>query len=153
MSSLASFGQINVSGNVALNGTASVTWLNGFMPAVGNSFAVLDYGSHSGTFATITLPPGNLGEGIYGATVFSLMITNTTAQTNLPVFLNIKLVNPSNVVVSWPSSATNYTLQTSTNLSSGSWSNVTSGITTVSTNDVLTNKVNGKAGFFRLQSP
>ena len=153
VSSLASFGQINVSGNVTLNGTASATWLNGFMPAVGNSFAVLDYGSHSGTFATITLPPGYLGEGIYGATVFSLMITNTTAQTNLPVFLSIKLVNPSNAVVSWPSTATNYTLQTSTNLSSGSWSNVTSGIATVSTNDVLTNQVNGKAGFFRLQSP
>ena len=58
VSSLASFGQINVSGSVALNGMASVTWLNGFTPAVGNSFAVLDYGSHSGTFATITLPPG-----------------------------------------------------------------------------------------------
>ena len=81
------------------------------------------------------------------------MITNTTAQTNLPVFLSIKLVNPSNVVVSWPSTATNYTLQTSTNLSSGSWSNVTSGVTTVSTNYVLTNNVNSKAGFFRLQSP
>ena len=43
-------------GNVALNGTASVTWLNGFMPAVGNSFALLDYGSQSGTFANITFP-------------------------------------------------------------------------------------------------
>ena len=154
VSSLASFGQINVSGSVALNGMASATWLNGFTPAVGNSFAVLDYGSHSGTFATITLPPGYLGEGIYGATVFSLMVTNTTAATNtLPVFLSIKLVNPSNAVVSWPSTATNYTLQTSTNLSSGSWSNVTSGVTTVSTNYVHTNNVNNKAGFFRLQSP
>jgi len=86
VSGLSSFGQINVSGNVALNGTASVAWLNGFIPAIGNSFALLDYGSHSGTFAAITLPPGSLGEGIYGATVFSLMITNVTAQTNLPVF-------------------------------------------------------------------
>ena len=49
VSSLASFGQINVSGSVALNGMASATWLNGFTPAVGNSFAVLDYGSHSGS--------------------------------------------------------------------------------------------------------
>ena len=57
-----------------------------FVPAVGNSFAVLDYGSHSGTFANITFPPGTLGQGIYGATGFSLMITNITAQTNLPVF-------------------------------------------------------------------
>ena len=153
VSGLGSFGQINVSGNVALNGTASVAWLDGFTPAISNSFALLDYGSHSGTFANITLPPGSLGQGIYGATVFSVMITNITTQTNPPVFLSIKLVNPSNAVVSWPSSATNYSLQTSTNLSSGSWSNVTSGITTVGTNDVHTNNVNGKASFFRLQSP
>jgi len=138
---------------VALNGTASVSWLNGFTPAVGNSFALMDYGSESGTFATISLPAGSLGEGIYGATVFTLMITNVTAQTNLPVFLSIKLVNPSNAVVSWPSSATNYSLQINTNLSSGSWSNITSGISTVTTNEVFTNSVNGKPGFFRLRSP
>ena len=153
VSGLASFGQVHVVGSVALNGTASVNWLNGFVPAVGNSFALLDYGSQSGTFANITFPTGTLGQGIYGPTVFSVMITNITAPTNLPVFLFIKLVNTNTAVISWPSSATNYTLQTSTNLSSGSWSNITGGITTVSTNDVLSNNVNGKAGFFRLQSP
>ena len=153
VSGVSSFGQINVSGSVVLNGTVSAAWLNGFTPAVGNSFALLDYGSHSGTFANITLPPGTLGEGIYGLTAFSLMITNINAQTSPPVFLNIKLVNTSTAVISWPSSATNYSLQTSTNLSSLSWSNITSGITTISTNDVFSNNVNGKSGFFRLQSP
>ena len=151
-SGLGSFGQINISGNVALNGAASVSWLNGFMPANGNSFALMDYGSESGTFATISLPAGSLGEGIYGATVFTLMITNVTAQAP-PVFLNIKLVNPNSAVISWPSSAANYSLQINTNLSSGSWTNVTGGISTVSTNDVFTNSVNGKASFFRLRSP
>jgi predicted metal-binding protein/uncharacterized membrane protein len=153
VSSLGSFGQINVSGNVALNGTVSAEWLNGFTPAVGNTFAVLHYGSESGTFANISLPAGDLGEGIYGATVFSLMITNITAQSNSPVFLDIKLANLGNVVVSWPSSATNYNLQVNTNLSSESWSNVINGITTAGGNFVLTNPVNGKASFFRLQSP
>jgi hypothetical protein len=153
VSGLSSFGQINVSGNLALNGTTSVTWLGGFTPAIGNSFALLDYGSHSGTFANISLPAGSLGQGNYGATVFSLMITNVTTQINPPVFLDIVLENPSNVVVSWPSSATNYNLQVNTNLSSESWSNVISGITTAGGNFVLTNPVNGKASFFRLQSP
>jgi hypothetical protein len=152
VSNLTSFGQIKILGTVALNGTASVTWLGGFTPAIGNSFALLTYGSYSGSFANITLPAGSLGEGIYGATVFSLMITNATTQTNLPVFLSIKLVNTNFAVISWPSSATNYSLQTITNLSSGSWSNVISGITIVGSNDVLTNNVNGKASFFRLKS-
>jgi hypothetical protein len=152
VSNLTSFGQIKILGTVALNGTASVTWLGGFTPAIGNSFALLTYGSYSGSFANITLPAGSFGEGIYGATVFSLMITNATTQTNLPVFLDIKLVNTNFAVISWPSSATNYSLQTITNLSSGSWSNVISGITIVGSNDVLTNNVNGKASFFRLKS-
>jgi hypothetical protein len=69
VSGLSSFGKINVSGNVALNGTASVTWLDGFVPAIGNSFDLLDYGSHSGTFASITFASGFLGQGNYGNTV------------------------------------------------------------------------------------
>ena len=153
VSGLGSFGQINVVGSVTLNGTANVSWLNGFVPAVGNSFALLNYGSQTGTFANITFPPGILGQGIYGPTVFSVMITNVTAPTNLPVFLSIKLVTPSNAVVSWPSAATNYSLQINTNLAVGSWSNVINGITTAGTNDVFTNNVNNKASFFRLQSP
>jgi hypothetical protein len=150
VSNLSSFGQIHILGNVALNGTATVRWLGGFTPAISNSFALLDYGSHSGTFANITLPPGTLGQGSYGTTVFSLLITGITAQTNLPV-LNIERVNSNTVVIFWPTAAGNFSLQTSTNLSSGSWSNVISAISTVGTNYVFTNTVNGKAAFFRLR--
>jgi hypothetical protein len=152
VSGLSSFGQMNIQGPVALNGTASVAWLGGFTPAVGNSFALLNYGSHSGTFADISLPSGTLGQGVYGATVFSLMVTNVTAPPPQPVFLSMKLINPNTAVVLWPSSATNFTLQASTNLSSGAWSNVTTGIVIVSTNYTLTNNLNGRAGFFRLHS-
>ena len=41
-------------------------------------------------------------------------------------------------------------LQSIANLSSGSWSNVTTGITIVGTNYAFTSTMNGKAGFFRL---
>jgi hypothetical protein len=150
VSNLSSFGQIHILGNVALNGTASVSWLGGFTPAISNSFALLDYGSHSGSFADITLPPGTVGDGNYGNTVFSLLITGITAQTNPPV-LNIERVNSNTVVILWPTVAGNLSLQTSTNLSSGSWSDVISGITTVGADYVLTNTVNGKAAFFRLR--
>jgi hypothetical protein len=153
VSGLANLGQITVSGSVALNGTASVTWLGGFTPSVGNVFTLLNYGSQSGTFANIILPPGSSGAPTYGATAFSLMITNTTTQTNVPVFLNIKLVNSNTVVVSWPSSATSYTLQTNANLSPATWGNVSSGIVTVGPNNVLSNTPTGKSDFFRLRSP
>jgi hypothetical protein len=153
VSGLANLGQINVAGAVTLSGTASVTWLGGFSPSVGNSFTLLNYGSHSGIFANIVLPPGSSGTGVYGVSAFSVTVTNVTGQTNVPVFLNIKLVNSNTVAVSWPSSATNYTLQTNANLSPATWGNVSSGIVTVGPNDVFSNNVAGKSDFFRLRSP
>jgi hypothetical protein len=152
VSSLASFGQINVSGEVALNGTASVTWLDGYLPHVGNAFALLDYGSHSGTFTNIFLASGYLGQGNYSNTFFSVLITNKVTTTNSP-FLSLQHGSDSTVVLSWPTSAGDFTLQTRTNLASGSWSNVTSGITILGTNNVYSNTVGGQAAFFRLLSP
>ena len=119
--------------------------------AAGNSFALLDYGSHSGTFASINLPAGTLGQGNYSATVFSLLITNVTAQVGAPI-LGIAPGNPGDVLISWPTNASTYVLQTITNLSLASWSNITAGIATVGTNYVLTNPAGAKAAFFRLKS-
>ncbi len=55
------------------------------------------------------------------------------------------------IVISWPASATNFMLQSATDLSSRSWSNITSGIVTAGTNCVFTNTPAGPAAFFRLQ--
>jgi hypothetical protein len=152
VSSLSSFGKINVSGEVALNGTASVTWLDGYLPHVGNAFALLDYGSHSGTFTNIFLASGYLGQGNYSNTFFSVLITNKVTTTNSP-FLSLQHGSDSTVVLSWPTSAGDFTLQTRTNLALGSWSNITSGITVLGTNNVYSNTVGGQAAFFRLLSP
>jgi hypothetical protein len=151
VNSTSSYGQIYVSGALALNGTANVTWLDGFTPAISNSFGLLHYGSESGTFANITLPSGYLGEGNYGATVFSLLVTGLGTLTGQPI-LSIERIGASTVTVLWPASATNFGLQTTPKLSPASWSNVVSGIATVGTNNVLTNTVTGAAAFFRLES-
>jgi hypothetical protein len=150
-SGLGSFGQINISGAVALNGTASVAWLNGFTPAVGTSFAWLNYGSQSGAFANLTFPPGTQGQGNYGTTVFSVIITGINTQPAGPS-LNIALVNPNTAIIFWPVSAANFGLQTSPNMAPGSWSDVLSGITTVGTNFTLTKTTDGQSAFYRLQS-
>ena len=41
------------SGTVALGGTLQVSLVNGFNPAVGDTFAIVTYGSRSGTFANV----------------------------------------------------------------------------------------------------
>ena len=44
------------SGAVSLNGTLDVSLTNGFTPAVGNTFDILDWGTLSGTFSSLQLP-------------------------------------------------------------------------------------------------
>src|ERR1035441_10686116 len=47
---------MNIAGNVLLGGTVGVAWLGGFVPASGNSFNVLGYGSYSGVFTNTDFP-------------------------------------------------------------------------------------------------
>ena len=56
-----SYDQLQVTGAVALNGTLQTTLINGFIPAAGNTFNILD-GAISGTFSTLSLPA--LGAGL-----------------------------------------------------------------------------------------
>ncbi len=51
------YAQLDINGNVALAGDLEITLTNGFSPTAGNSFDILDWGSLSGTFSTVTLPP------------------------------------------------------------------------------------------------
>jgi hypothetical protein len=92
-----------------------------------------------------------VGQCDYGTTVFSLSLTPTGTQPNRPV-LNIERVSATIVAISWPTAAGNFNLQTSTKLPAETWDNVTSGITTVGANYVLTSAVGGENTFFRLQS-
>jgi hypothetical protein len=53
------FDQLLVTGSVALDGALKVSLVNGFAPAAGNSFNILDFTSLSGTFGTVDLPTMN----------------------------------------------------------------------------------------------
>jgi hypothetical protein len=48
------FGQLAVAGNANLNGTLNIIRLQGFVPTSTNVFPVVTYGSHTGTFPTVT---------------------------------------------------------------------------------------------------
>jgi hypothetical protein len=47
------YSQLSVSGRATLDGTLTVTLINGFVPNAGDSFEVLTYGSAGGAFATL----------------------------------------------------------------------------------------------------
>lgn len=52
----AQYDQLHVAGQLAIGGALSVSLLGGFMPAVGSSFDLMDWGTLAGTFSSINLP-------------------------------------------------------------------------------------------------
>ncbi|HJQ81727.1 MAG TPA: hypothetical protein VJ828_17315, partial [Lacipirellulaceae bacterium] len=57
LASPSSFDKLVVSGTLMLGGTLSVSLLDGFTPAAGATFDILDWGTLAGTFSTLQLPP------------------------------------------------------------------------------------------------
>jgi hypothetical protein len=47
------FDQLNITGQAMLDGTLTVNLMNGFQPNTQDSFAIITFGSGTGTFATI----------------------------------------------------------------------------------------------------
>lgn len=82
LSGLNSFGRMAIAGTTTLDGTVGVDWLNGYVPALSNSFALVTYGSRTGVFTDLDLPPAALWQTNYGATAFTL----TVAAINKLVF-------------------------------------------------------------------
>jgi len=93
------------------------------------------------------------GNSLYGTT--KLGGTNgygAVFALSLPVPPSVAITTAGDkIILSWPTNAGNFSLQSTTNLSFGNWSNVTSGISTVGTNYIFTNTMNGNVSFFRLK--
>ncbi|MGA2246322.1 MAG: YDG domain-containing protein [Verrucomicrobiota bacterium] len=90
LNSLTSFGQISLSGAALLGGTLSATLTNGFIPAVGNSWQVLSYGSLTGAFTKTNLPPVAVWKTTYGSTSLSIQV--------LKLVPTLAWTNPANIV-------------------------------------------------------
>jgi hypothetical protein len=73
LSAGAQFDQVTIGGSATLDGTLNLSLINGFTPGAGDSFQVLNYGSHSGAFATIN-GNGQTYTPTYGATNLTLAV-------------------------------------------------------------------------------
>ncbi|MBA3484594.1 MAG: hypothetical protein H0T51_22550 [Pirellulales bacterium] len=50
------YDRLTIVGNASLSGTLEVSLIGGFNPAAGHTFALLDWGTRSGTFSSLQLP-------------------------------------------------------------------------------------------------
>ncbi len=62
------FGRLVSSGNATLDGSFNAALTNGFGPTSGDSFAVMQFPSHTGAFASVTLPTST-GGTLFGSTL------------------------------------------------------------------------------------
>ena len=85
--------QVQISGQANLSGTINVEFVNGFVPAIGNSFTVMTYTARSGQFAGILSPPGVTLQPAYFPTH---LVLNAVAVTIVPPFI---VTHPTNVVL------------------------------------------------------
>ena len=58
---------LNVGGTATLNGALNLSLVNSFTGAVNNTFQIMNYGSHIGTFATVTTPTDYVFQSTYNA--------------------------------------------------------------------------------------
>jgi hypothetical protein len=107
--------QLNVSGTATLAGTLSLKLLNGFTPAVGQSFLIATYGSRSGTFGFVA--PPRLPQDV----AFQMDYTTNATQ------LNVRMVAP--VAQSWISTASTGTFGAAANWSGATTPGTTSDLT------------------------
>lgn len=77
LNSKTDYGKISISGNVVLNGAIGATLNGTYVPAVGDSFTPLTYGSYTGTFTATNLPALVAWQTTYGAGALTLLVTQT----------------------------------------------------------------------------
>ncbi|MCH2115733.1 MAG: PEP-CTERM sorting domain-containing protein [Pirellulales bacterium] len=81
------YDQLQISGLLDLDGVLSVQLIDGFTPALGNTFDLLDWGSQTGSFATMTLP--DLSSDGLNWDTGSLLIDGTVSVISIPEDLNM----------------------------------------------------------------
>ncbi len=89
------YDRLAVSGTATLGGTLNVALINSFVPAAGDTFAVLTYGARSGNFAAVNLP------SVLGLNFDTLFVTDTLKIVVISVPLGTQTIWNGGVSTDW----------------------------------------------------
>jgi autotransporter-associated beta strand protein len=151
------YDQLKVRGSVGLSNATLHATLT-FQSAISNSFTIID---NDGSDAVATTFNGLAQNAILYISGVPFRISYTggtgndvvlTQLAGLPI-LKILLSGNTNVVLSWPTNVTGFTLEANTNLSSNFWAVVSPPPVASGTNNVVTNAASGAQRFYRLRNP
>jgi hypothetical protein len=144
------FGQITFSSGIVLGGTISANLNNLYVPATYSSFAVVSYGSHTGTFTNYNLPAGLAWATNYGNTAFTLLVTSV-----LPAQLSGVGLTQNGGTFSFNFGAVpgqTYQVQYTTNLAPANWINLGSTISATNSTISVSDTVRNPQLFYRAVS-
>ena len=149
------YDQVAVSGQASLGGTLNVSLINGFGPAVPETFAALSASGVTGSFAATNLP------SIDGQAAFSVQTTATTVNLNAIInspdlsVAGSSIVVPGGMGTPGQNITVNYTVANlSPAAATGSWTDSVylSPDGTVNANDLLLGRVTHTGGLARMSS-
>ncbi|MGP8022018.1 MAG: MBG domain-containing protein, partial [Limisphaerales bacterium] len=84
ISNVTSFGSVTFSGAAALTGTLSANFNAGFLPAVNDSWQIINYTSPSGVFTQTNLPPIAVWQVTTNATSLTIKVLKLVPQMSWP---------------------------------------------------------------------
>jgi autotransporter-associated beta strand protein len=151
------YDQVNVRGIVGLsNATLHVTL--GFPSAISNSFTIINNDGADAVIGTFNGLAQNATVFINGVP-FRISYTGGTGNDvvltqllGLPI-LKIQRIGTTNVVLSWPTNVTGFTLEANTNLNTSIWATTAPPPVVSGTNNVVTNAASGTQRYYRLRNP
>lgn len=156
--------QINEPSTVGVGNTGLLL----FQTSYNGPPAGLDGTATSVTIPANTLPPDSTNDAFVFFAHVAFTTNSTTSTTAIVASANyfniittaasaapVLTIIPSgtNVLLEWPTNATGYTLEFSTNLASTVWSTNLPAPAVVNTNEVVTNGISSTKRFFRLSNP
>ena len=145
INSLASYGQIFLSGNpAALTGTLSANLNGGYVPLVNDAFQVLNFASSSGIFTHTSLPPAANWQTAYNPANVTISVLSLTPVLQIAPSLP-------NVIIFWTTNASGNALKQTPSLAPPiTWSPVTNSITVIGSNNTVTIDATNAAKYYEL---
>lgn len=133
----------------SLSGSATgVTIPAGVLPANSTNTVFVGF-AHT----TSVTNGGNVSVAVVATVTLFAIRTTTAGSVTGPAPTLAIIHSGTNVLLEWPTNATGYNLQFSTNLALTNWSATLPAPVVVNTNEVVTNAMSGAARFFRLSDP
>jgi len=126
------YGQLQVSGPVAVSGTLSVTLTNNYIPTTTDSFTVLTATTRSGTFANFIYPSNKVSMILSNTSTSVIVLATNILAVPQPLLLPPQLAG-SNVNLTWMAvSNSTYRVEFNPTLASSNWNPIPGDVTALS---------------------